>query len=466
MIYTGDSILKTEESILIEKGIIITVNKSFEVLKSGFIYIEGSRIIDVGKMSKINSQYKHADKIIDAKGKVILPGLISGHTHAALSLIRGISSNGMLDDWVKNVLRPYESYLLKHSECSYMASLFACLNMIKNGVTCFADMHFNMDKVARAVQESGIRASLSVAMMDQEDTPLTYKESIKQNESLVKEWHNKANGRITTMFGPCTIRTCSTELFQKARELADKYNVGLHIHLSEVKLDVDYSLKNFGKRPVEHLYDIGFLRDDVLAAHCIWLNEKELQILSKTRVNVIHNPSSNLRLASGIAPIKKMLKYGINVGLGIDTALTNNTMDMFREMRLTSLFHKMVNNDPSFLTVKALIKMATLNNAKALGLEKDVGSLEPGKKADIIIINFKHPDTWPAITVKNVLNNLVYSCSGWNVETVIVDGKIIMENREVKSIDEENVYKETSQKIGEVLEEIEEFKKYREEKLY
>jgi len=458
--------LKNKESILIEKGIIITVNKNFDVLKPGFIYIEGNRIIDVGKMSKIHSQYRSADKIIDAKGKIVLPGLISGHTHAALSLIRGIDTTGMLDDWVKNVLWPYESYLLKHPEYSYIATFFACLNMIKNGVTCFADMHFNMNKVARAVKESGIRASLSVAMMDQDNTPLTFEESIKQNENLVKEWHNKANGRITTMFGLCTIRTCSTELFQEARKLADKYNVGLHIHLSEVKHDVEFSLKNFGKRPVEHLYDIGFLRNDVLAAHCIWLNKKEMEILSKTGVDVIHNPSSNLRLVSGIAPVKNMFDHGINVGLGIDTALTNNTMDMFREMRLASLIHKMVNNDPSFLTVENLIKMATLNNAKALGLEKDVGSLELGKKADIIIVNFKHPDTWPIITVRNALNNLVYSCSGWNVETVIVDGKIIMENREVLSIDEEKVYKETLQKANQILEEIEEFKKYRKEKLY
>ena len=213
-------------------------------------------------------------------------------------------------------------------------------------------------------------------MMDREDTPLTYKESIKQNESLVKEWHNKANGRITTMFGPCTIRTCSTELFQKARELADKYNVGLHIHLSEVKLDVDYSLKNFGKRPVEHLYDIGFLRDDVLAAHCIWLNEKELQILSKTRVNVIHNPSSNLRLASGIAPIKKMLKYGINVGLGIDTALTNNTImrqiDNLFIINLNRLLSRRIKRDKKIRKTKRKTKMvskfkpgANIRNAKA-----------------------------------------------------------------------------------------------------
>lgn len=457
--------MRGKESILIERGIIITVNKNFEVLKPGFIYVEGNRIIDIGNMSKMHSQYKHVDKIIDVKGKVVLPGLISGHTHAALTLIRGVDTIGMLDNWVKNVLWPYESYLLKHPEYSYIASLFACLNMIKNGVTCFADMHFNMNEVAKAVKESGVRASLSVAMMDQDNAPLTFEESIRQNENLVKEWHKRVNGRITTMFGLCTIRTCSTELFQKARELADKYNVGLHIHLSEVKLDVEYSLKNLGKRPVEQLYEIGLLRNDVLAAHCIWLNEEELKVLSKTGVNVIHNPSCNLRLASGITPVKKMFEKGINVGLGVDTALINNTMDMFREMRLASLIHKIVNNDPSFLTVETLIKMITLNNAKALGLEKNIGSLEPGKKADIIIVDFKHPDTWPVITVRNVLNNLVYSCSGWNVETVIVDGKVVMENREVQSINEENVYEETLQRVGEVLDEIEEFKKYRKEKL-
>jgi len=453
--------LRREKSILIKRGIIVTVDKDFRVIEPGFVYVEGNKIIDIGKMSEMKKQYEYAEIIIDAAGKVVLPGLISGHTHVALTLLRGINVNGELDDWVKNVLWPYEIYLIKHPKCSYETAYFACLNMIRNGVTCFADMHFNMDMVAKAVKESGIRAVLSVAMMDQEKTPLTFEKSIRLNEELVKRWHNKANGRITTMFGVCTIRTSSTELFQKARELADKYNVGLHIHLSEVKEDVKYALKTFGKRPVEHLYDLGFLGEDVLAAHCIWLNEREIKILSETRVNVVHNPSSNLRLASGIPPLRKMLESHINVGLGIDAALMNNVMDMFREMRIASLVHKAVNMDPALLKVEDVIRMATLNNAKALGLEKDIGSLEPGKKADIIIVNMKSFDTWPVFTLKSVITNLVYSCSGWNVETVIIDGKIVMQNRRIQH--EEKAYRNVLSWIHTVLDEIEEFKKYKEE---
>jgi len=437
--------------VLIKDGTIVTMDPKRRILKDGYIAIEKGRIVDLGRSGKIKPEYKSAEEVIDASGKAVLPGLISGHTHAALTLLRGLTDGMRLDELTRKWLWPFESSL--RPEDSYVAAQLACLEMIKAGVTCFADMHFNMEEVAKAVQDSGLRASLSVAMMDQSDVPLTLEEAVRQNEDLVEKWHKKAGGRITCMFGPCTVRTASPELFLKTRRLASRHKVGIHLHLSEVKEDVKSIQDRFNKRPVEYLNDIGVLASDVLAAHCVWLNDSEMRILKRAKVNVIHNPTSNLKSSAGIARVADMIALGINVGLGVDAAMCNNTLDMFWEMRVASLIQGFSQMHPGQLSPEKALEMATMGNAKALGIENEVGSIEVGKKADLILVELKQPHLTPLVEhpKSNLLSHLVYAVSGRDVDTTIADGHVVMQHRNVLTVDEAKVLRKVEETLYEVL---------------
>jgi len=437
--------------VLIKDGIIVTMDPKRRILKDGYIAIEKGKIVDLGKSGKIEAEYKSAEEVIDASGKAVLPGLISGHTHAALTLLRGLTDGMRLDELTRKWLWPFESSL--RPEDSYVATKLACLEMIKAGVTCFADMHFNMEAVAKAVQDSGLRASLSVAMMDQGDVSSTSEEAIRQNEDLVEKWHQKAGGRITCMFGPCTVRTASAELFLKTRRLASRHKVGIHLHLSEVEEDVKFTQDHFNKRPVNYLNDMGILGSDVLAAHCIWLNDAEMKILKRAKVNVVHNPTSNVKSSAGIARVAEMIALGINVGLGVDAAVCNNTLDMFWEMRVAALIQGINQMHLGQLSPEKALEMATIGNAKALGIEKEVGSIQVGKKADLILVELKQPHLTPLVErpKSNLLSHLVYATSGRDVGTTIVDGQVVMHHRKVLTLDEAKVLRKAEETLHKVL---------------
>jgi len=439
-------------TVLIKNGIIITMDSKRRILKDGYVMIEEGRIADVGKSKSLKTEHKSAEETIDASEKAVLPGLISGHTHAALTLLRGLADGMRLDEMAREWLWPFESSL--KPEDSYVGAQLACLEMMKAGITCFADMHFNMEEVARAVQDSGLRASLSVAMIDQEDVPFTLEEAVRQNEELVKRWHQKAGGRVTCMFGPCTVRIASAELFAKARELASKYRVGIHLHLSEVEEDIKFTLARFKKRPVKYLYDMGVLGPDVLAAHCVWIDDNEMEVLKETKVNVVHNPTSNVKSSAGIARVADMIGASVNVGLGVDAAVCNNTLDMFWEMKMASLLQSVISPaNPTRLPPETVLEMATINNAKALGIENEVGSIEVGKRADLILVDLNHPHLTPLIEKpkSNLLSHLVYAANGRDVDTTIVDGQVIMLHREVLTMDEAEVIKRAEKTLYRVL---------------
>lgn len=437
-------------SLLIKDCTILTMDYNKELVKKGFIEIQDGLITKVGKMEDfVGGKF---DEVVEASGKLVIPGLISGHTHASLSLIRGLGYGLKLDKLVANLLWPYEKAL--KPEDSYYASLLACVEMIKAGITCFADMHFNMEEVAKAVRDSGMRASLSVAMMDAEGSPLTMDESVRQNEELVRKWDGKAEGRISCMFGPCTVRVASEDLFIKAKELADRYGVGLHIHLSEVKDDVNYTIKKYGLRPVNYLDRIGLLNNKVVAAHAIHLNDEEINILAKRKVNVIHNPSSNLNTYAGMFKWKEIVKKGINVGIGCDTTVCCGTFDMFNEIRTAINMQRMFNpRHPSNMSSLDLLKSSTLNNAKALNLQDKVGIIKEGMKADLIMIDLKQPHIKPLFyTPEHIANSVVYCISGRDVNTVIVDGKIIMKDRRILTLDEKYVLEMATRTILRIIE--------------
>lgn len=425
--------------ILIKNGHVITMDPKRRVFERGSVAINGDKIVVVGKDVK-----EKADVVIDAKGKVVLPGLINDHTHLAMVLLRGVADDMALMPWLETKIWPIEKNL--RAEDCYAGALLGCLEMIKSGTTCFADQYFFMENVARAVEEAGMRASLSYGIIELGDSKRRESE-LRAGEKLVKERNGTAKGRITTMFGPHAAYTCSPECLMKVKELAKKYKVGIHTHISETQEEVEQITEKYGKRPVEHLDAIGFLGPEVLAAHCVWVTEREIKILKERGVKPVHNPISNMKTASGVAPVQEMLDAGIPVALGTDGAASNNALDMINEMKFAALLNKVHKLNPIIVSAATTLEMATINGAIGLGLGKKIGSLEVGKKADIIIVDFKKPHLTP---LHNVVSHLVYSAVSSDVDTTIVDGKILMQGREVLALDEDKVL-ERAQKTSDDL---------------
>jgi len=422
--------------ILIKDGHVITMDPKRRVFERGSVAIDGDKIVAVGKDVK-----EKADIVIDAKGKVVLPGLVNAHTHLSMTLLRGVAEDMELIPWLETKIWPLEKNLT--GERVYVGALLGCLEMIKSGTTCFADQYFFMEDVARAVEKSGLRGVLSYGIIEKGDSKLRASE-IKKGTELVKNCHGKADGRILTMFGPHAPYTCSTECLLKVKELAGKYRVGIHIHLAESDDDIKKTIAFQGQRPVKLLDKIGFLGPEVLAAHCVKVTDEEIGMLKKNNVKIAHNPISNLKLASGIAPVARYLKEGIVVAIGTDGAASNNNLDMFEEMKVCSLVAKVREENPTVVSAGETLEMATIGGARAIGLEKNIGSIEIGKKADMIIVNLKRPHLTP---LHNVVSHLVYAAKGSDVDATIANGKILMQNGEVPIIDESAIM-EKAQKIA------------------
>lgn len=426
--------------ILLRDGYIITMDAQRRVFELGSVAIEGDRISAVGKEVR-----ERADVVIDASGKAVLPGIINAHTHLSMTLLRGVADDMPLMEWLENKIWPIERNLRGQDCCA--GALLGCLEMIKSGTTCFADQYFFMKDVANAVEEAGIRGVLSYGIIERDD-PERRKSELQAGEKLVKECHGTANGRILTMFGPHASYTCSPECLMQVKELAKKYKVGIHTHISESRDEVERVTKKYGRRPVEHLDAIGFLGPEVLAAHCVWLTEQEISILREHGVKPVHSPVSNMKTASGVAPVPEMLAAGIPVALGTDGAASNNALDMFNEMKFAALLNKVHKLDPTAVPAQAVLEMATINGAIALGMQDEIGSLEVGKKADVLLVDLKKPHFVP---LHNVVSHLVYNAVGSDVDTVIVDGEILMRERKVLTVDEDKVLEEAQRASDNLL---------------
>ena len=430
-------------NILIKNATILTMNSNRDIIKNGTIAIDKDKIIDVGPTSQIEKKYS-ADKIIYAQNKVVLPGLINTHTHIPMTLFRGYADDMPLKTWLEEKIWPLEQHLT--AEDCYVGALLGCLEMIKSGTTCFADMYYFLEKIAQAVEESGLRANLCYALLDFGNQEIG-EELIKVGMQDIKNLHERANGRIHCSFGPHATNTCSADLLKKAKKAADQLKVNIHIHVSETKNEFEKFKIEYGKTPIEYLKDLDFLGPNVLAAHCVWLTDNDVRLLKETDTKVAHNPISNMKLASGIAPVPKLLASGVTVALGTDGCASNNNLDLFEEMKTTALIHKVNSLNPTLVSAQQAVEMATINGAKALGIENYVGSIEPNKKADLIIVNAIKPHWVPLF---NLYSNLVYSSQGNDVETTIVDGQILMENQQIKTIQELEVI-ELAQKTAENL---------------
>ncbi|NLI62469.1 MAG: amidohydrolase family protein [Methanosarcinaceae archaeon] len=432
--------------ILIKNGYILTMDSEKpEIIKNCVISIENGIINYVGPE---NSGPKKSGYVIDAKGCVVMPGLSNTHTHMGMTLFRGFADDMKLNDWLENKIWPAEA-CLKESDVKAGSDL-ACLEMIKSGTTACCDMYFHMDETAKSVKESGMRAALSYGMINFNDEEKGKRE-LDISKKFVRNWNGKENGKITAMYGPHSPVTCSIELLEKVKEQAQKDNVKIHIHVLETENELNTMKENHGMCSVHYLDKIDFWGPDILAAHCIWMSDRDIELFGKKQVNVSHVPLSNMKLASGIAEIGKMMKANVPVSIGTDGCASNNNLNLFEEIKISSLIQKIHLNDPTALPAYDSIAMATRNGGKVI--DEKTGIIKPGFKADIILLDLKKPHMTPNKTeYNNVVSHIAYSVSGTDVKTVIIDGKIVMEDRIVKTLDEQKVLENAENAAYELFE--------------
>jgi len=409
------------------------MDKKQPIIERGFITIKNGQITNLGKKSKASLAVK-AEETINGEGKVALPGLVNCHTHAAMTLFRGVAEDQTLDHWLRETIWPLEAKL-KPSDV-YNGALLGCLEMIQSGTTCFVDMYFHEAMIAEAVEKVGLRAVLAAGIIEAGDA-VRGERMLRDAVGFVKKYNGFADGRVKAQLGPHALYSCSPNLLMRVREAALKLGVGVHVHLAESKESAVSLRTKYGFSEVGLLERIGFLRGlNVLAAHCVHLSDEDMHILAERDVRVAYNPVANMKLGMGAPRIEELSGLGVTVCIGTDGPASNNTLDMFESMKAAALLQKVSYKDSTLLPVETVLRMATIDGAKALGLEKFVGSLEVGKRADLILVNFDKPH----LTPRHDLNaNLVYSARGSDVDTVIVDGRILMIEREVKTLNEVEV---------------------------
>ena len=416
---------------------IYTMNN--QVIKDGYIIIEENLISEIG--SHINKDNKNFDEIIKADQMIALPGLVNTHTHSAMTLLRGYADDLPLEKWLQEKIWPLESKLTE--DYIYWGSKLAILEMIRTGTTTFTDMYFQMHKVGEAVIESGIRAVLSQGLIEANDG----EKGLKEAKEFTEEWNDKAGGRIKTILGPHATYTCSPDYLVQIADIAKGLDVPITIHVAETREETNIIKEKYKCSPVKYLDKINLFTVPTIAAHCVHISQDDINILKNNNVGISHNPMSNMKLGSGVAPIAELLKNDVKVALGTDGVSSNNNLDMIEEARFASYLQKVTNYDPTVMDVDSLLKMLTVNGADILKLNS-LGKIKEGFIADIILINMeKNTAYYPH---HNNLSNLIYAGKGNDVSTVIVDGNIIMKEGIIKTIDEEEVYC----KVDEIMKEL------------
>jgi 5-methylthioadenosine/S-adenosylhomocysteine deaminase len=428
--------------ILIKNGIVVTMDRRETVIKNGAVAISGDRIVDIGPSEKFSGC--RAAKVIDAKNGIIMPGLINTHTHASMTCFRGLADDLHLMTWLNDYIFPAEAKL--NYEKVKTGALLACAEMILSGTTCFADMYLFEDAVAEAAKQAGMRAVVGEVLYDFPSPSYgPIEEGFAYTENLIKKW--KGDSLITVAVEPHSPYLCAPELLERAAGLSKTYNVPLIIHVAETQSEFDTIFERYGKTPIAHLADFGVLSQLLLACHCVALTDADIEQLASYDVKVSHNPESNMKLASGIAPIPQMMNAGVCVGLGTDGCTSNNNIDMFLEMDTAAKIHKVNTLDPTVMDAKTVLKMATIEAAKALGLDEETGSLVSGKKADVIVIDTNKPHLTP---MYNLYSHLVYAAGGNDVDTSVINGQVVMENRRLLTLDVAKVMADVNQIAKEI----------------
>jgi 5-methylthioadenosine/S-adenosylhomocysteine deaminase len=431
------------ERIILHNGIVVTLNEADDVHFGGTVVIEGDRIAGVSD----GTGPTDGAKVIDASDKIVMPGLVDFHYHTALG--KGYSDHLPLWEYLQTCWYPMIRAL--DPESAYWAALASYSESVKCGVTAVNDMYRQLEALADAAEKIGIRAVLSNDVATEEHNL----DSLADNEAAFRAKNGAASGRIKILIGIEWLPLASEELLRDARTLANELGTGIHIHLNESLSEVEISKEMFGRRPTEVAYDCGVLGPDCIAAHCVWLSDVEIALMRETHTQISHNPSSNAKLGNGVARLPELLAAGLNVGLGHDAAECNNSRDMFEVMKFASLVHRAVRVDAGLQQAPEVVRMACRNGNRGLGI--DAGELSPGKKADVIVVDTQSQMFTPLMpgNKDHVFSHLVFAANGSCVETVVVDGKIIYEDREFVTIDEEEVLRQANRAFREVIERME-----------
>ena len=415
-----------QADIIIKNGTILTLDSENSIFENSYLCIRGDSISEIGTG---NPALSKAEKIIDARGGLILPGLVNCHTHAAMSLFRGLADDLPLMEWLNNYIFPAESKM--DGEFVYTGTMLALAEMIMSGTTTFCDMYLFEEEVAKAARKAGVRSLVGEVLYDFPSPNYgPVEKGLKYTESLIQKWRD--DPLVSIAVEPHSLFTCSPKLLTASNELALKYNVPLIIHVAETLTEVNEIKKKYGKTPVKHLDSLGLLGPHLIADHCVHLENPDIKTMAEHGVKVVHNPESNMKLASGIAPVPQMLSQGLTVGLGTDGCASNNNLDLFSEMDTAAKLHKVNMLDPTVMDSITVLRMATIQGARALGLQDITGSLEVGKKADVIVIDTHKPHLTP---MYNATSHLVYAARGNDVRHSIINGQPVMEDRKLLTLD-------------------------------
>lgn len=420
--------------LLISGGAVVTMNGDRRIFENGFVAVRGERVVDVGDAAALKAKNYRARQTIDARGKVVLPGLVNAHTHIPMTLFRGIADDLDLQDWLTKYIFPAEAKNVTR-DFVIAGTRLGLAEMIRGGTTAYADMYYFEDAIAEETKKVGMRGVLGETVID---FPVpdnkTWEAALGYTESFVKRW--KGDTLITPAIAPHAPYTVSTEHLNQVKAFADKHDVPIIIHLAEAPTETKTIAERYNTRPALYLEKIGFLSSRLLAAHVVHVNDREIEILKQREVGVAHCPQSNMKLSSGAAPIPQMLKLNLRLGLGTDGAASNHDLSMWEEMDTAAKLHKLVTMIPTVVTAEQALEMATIGGARALHMEKEIGSIEAGKRADLIVVDLNALHLTP---MYNLRSHLVYAAKASDVTDTIVNGRVLMRNRRLLTLDEEAV---------------------------
>ena len=437
--------------LIIDGDHVVTMNAAGDVIDDGAVAIRDGFIVDIGTAADIHAAYR-AGETLPGAGRIVMPGLVNGHTHAAMTLLRGVADDLALMDWLNNYIFPAEVQFVD-AEFVRIGTELACWEFIRGGTTTFVDMYYYPDTIAAVVESCGLRALVATTVIDQRSPDAeSADDSLQKGIEFIKRWKGR-NNRIMPIFGPHANYTLNAEQLAAVRRAADELEVPISIHMSESPFEFEYSKQTYGTTSIHMFESIGFLEGPTIAAHVVWPTDDEIPILAERKVGVIHNPTSNMKIASGISPVTAMLAANVRMGIGTDGAASNNDLDLWEEMRLAAFLQKVEQMNPEALPATAVLRMATSGGAEAIGLGDEIGTLATGMRADLIQVEF---DDVHFVPTYDVLSHLVYVADEQDVASVVVDGKVLMQDGNFLTIDTDRVARESRELAARIQAALEE----------
>jgi 5-methylthioadenosine/S-adenosylhomocysteine deaminase len=433
-----------EVDLVVVGGVVLTADENWNIYDRGAVAVDRGAIVGLGPREEIEKAYRGRERI-DASGKLVMPGLINAHTHAPMTLFRGIADDLPLKTWLHEYIWPAEAKWVG-PDFVRLGTQLAAAEMIRSGTVLFCDMYFFQDEVAQVCKEAGLRVVIGEGLVDFPNPDYqTPEEGLERNEYLLQKWGD--DSLVIPSIQPHSPYAVSSGLMQQAKALADQYGAPYLLHVSETQSEVQESIEKYGHTPVGRLADLGVLGPTTVAIHGVHLTDEDIELLAQYEASVVHCPESQLKLASGFTPVPKLLKAGVKVGLGTDGAASNNDLNMFGEMGTAAKVHKVIAGDPTVVNARQALSMATLEAACVLGLQDRLGSLEVGKRADVIVLDLDVPHMVP---VYNVTSHLVYAAHSSDVRTVIIDGRVVMRDRELLTLDEDDIFARAREMAGRI----------------